>query len=63
MLHVFELLSGNHYLIFWPEEESVSTVCEQAIVSPDVGARNVGAGCKVKATGKVYGGVIAGNGK
>ena len=54
----------GHYLIFWPEEKSVTVVSGQSIVSPiSLSARTVGADCTVRSTGKVYSGRIAGRGK
>ena len=59
------LLTVTHYLIFWPEEDSVSTVPLKMVINnntTDVLA--VGAECEVRASGKrTYKGKVVSCGK
>ena len=51
-----------YYLVFWPDEESVSAVHKNSIASQPVEALETGMECQVKQGTKVYSGKIAATG-
>ncbi len=51
-------------MVYWPKEDSVTTVPLKCIVTPsEAGALEVGTLCTVKTYGKVHEGKIAGRGE
>ena len=49
--------------MFWPVEESVSVVCGDDVVSPQLSALDIGATCDVKVGKKLWKGKVAAIGK
>ncbi len=52
----------RYYLVYWPEERSVSTVKSNGICSPSLEELKVGVGCKVSIGRRLYDGKIAATG-
>ena len=48
-----------YYLVYWPEEQGVSSVHKASIVSPPLEDIKVGTECQVKEGKSVYSGRIA----
>ena len=57
------LFAGNFFLIYWPEEESVTAVPSKRIVEPSSDSLGVGDYCQVKHARTVYEGKVAAVGK
>lgn len=54
---------GQYFLVMWPEEASVSVVCEDDIASPELHSLKTGVDCKVKAGRSLWSGRVAAVGK
>ena len=54
---------GQYFLVMWPEEASVSVVCENDIASPELHSIKTGVDCKVKAGRHLWSGRVAAVGK
>ena len=61
--HMQPFSIGNFFLIYWPEEESATTIPGKNIVEPSSNSLSVGDYCKVKHTCTVYEGQVATAGK
>ena len=56
-------LSAPYYLIFWPEEDSVSVVIRSSIVGSDFDTLDVETECQVKQRSKLFSGKVAASGE
>ena len=56
-------LTAPYYLIFWPEEDSVSVVIRSSIVGSDFDTLDVGTECQVKQRSKLFSGKVAASGE
>ena len=57
------IFAGNFFLIYWPGEDSVTTVAAKNILEPSNNDLGVGDYCKVKYKQSVYEGQVAAVGK
>jgi len=54
--------NNRYYLVYWPEEQSVSSVRSDGITSPSLVDLKVGVDCKVSLGRRLYNGKIAATG-
>lgn len=56
-------LSAPYYLIFWPEEDSVSVVTSSSVIGGDVNTLDLGTKRQVKQGSKLFSGKVAASGE